>query len=455
MSAARLSALDASFLEVESPTAHMHIGWAASFAPPEDRPRPRYHDLCEHIEARLPRAPRYRQRLKPVPLGVHEPLWVDDDRFDCSRHVHLAEAADLGRLADDVMSVPLDRERPLWEMWFAPDLPDGRIGLVGKAHHCLVDGVGAVQLASLLLDPTPEPEPAEPDEWRPRPAPGTVDRLAGGVRDLLADELALMTIPARVARSPQRLRSAGAQAVRAATALASSLRPAEPDTVLNQPTSPLRHLALLDRPLEDLRMVRRHFQTTLNDVVLAACAGGMRRFLQRRGQPPHRLKTMVPVNLRNGGDGVGVGNRISFIFVDLPCDEPDPVAQLYDVHRETSQRKRAGQPQGADTVLKGLSLVPRPVQQVASRLVASDRAFNLTVSNIPGPSDPLYMLGCKLEAAYPVVPLADRHALSIGMHTTGGGAFFGLYADREALPDADRLAQDIDEAIDELVELAE
>jgi WS/DGAT/MGAT family acyltransferase len=263
-----------------------------------------------------------------------------------------------------------------------------------------------------------------------------------------------MAIPARVARSPQRLRSAAGQAVRAAAALASSLRPTVPDSVLNQPTSPLRHLALLDRQLDDLRMVRRHFQTTLNDVVLAACAGGMRRFLERRGHPPHRLKTMVPVNLRGSGDGLEVANRISFIFVDLPCDEADPVARLYDVHRATSQRKRAGQPQGADTVLKAVSLAPRPVQQVTSRLVASDRAFNLTISNIPGPSEPLYMLGCRLEQAYPVVPLADHHALSIGMHTTGGGAFFGLYADRKALPDADRLARDIDEAIDELVELA-
>ena len=455
MSAARLSALDASFLEVESPTAHMHIGWAAAFDPPEGRPRPGYEEFCRQIEARLARAPRYRQRLQSVPLGVHEPLWVDDEHFECSRHVQLAPAADLGRLADEVMSVPLDRDRPLWEMWLAPELSDGRIGLVGKAHHCLVDGVGAVQLASLLLDPTPEPQPGDSDDWRPRPGPGALTRLAGGVRDLVRDELQLATMPARVVRSPQRVGSAAGQAVRAAAALASSLRPAPPDTVLNRPTSPLRHLALLDRPLDDLRAIRRHFQTTLNDVVLAVCAGGMRRFLERRGQPPHRLKTMVPVNLRSDGDGLGVGNRISFIFVDLPCDQPDPVVQLYEVHRATSQRKRAGQPEGADAVLRGLSLTPRPLQQVASRLAASDRAFNLTISNIPGPSEPLYMLGCRLHSAYPVVPLADHHALSIGMHTTGGGAFFGLYADREALPDADLLAGDIDEAIDELAALVD
>jgi diacylglycerol O-acyltransferase / wax synthase len=454
MSAARLSALDASFLEVESPTAHMHVGWVATFAPPPGRRPPGFEEVRAHLEGRLCRAPRYRQRLAPVPLGVTEPLWVDDEDFDCSRHVRPAHTVDLGELADSVMSVPLARDRPLWEMWVATGLPDGRIGLVGKAHHCLVDGLAAVELASLVLDPTPEPQPGEPDSWHPQPAPGVVERLAIGLRDRIGAQLELLAAPARIVRSPGRLLSAAGEARRAGAALADSVRPATPIGPLNQPTSPLRHLALLERPLDDLRRVKSHFQTTVNDVVLAACAGGIRRFLDRRGQPTVPLKTMVPVSLRPDGSDGELGNQISFIFVDLPCDEPDPVMRLYDVHRATSDRKRAGEPQGADRVLKALSFVPGPVQRVASRMVTSERTFNLTISNIPGPAQPLYMLGCRLESAYPVVPLADRHALSIGMHTSGGGAFFGLYADRKALPDSDRLADDIAESIDELVELA-
>ena len=452
MSAARLSALDASFLQVESPTAHMHVGWVASFAPSTDRPAPGFEELRAHLESRLCRAPRYRQRLEPVPLG--EPLWVDDQDFDCSRHVRHARTQDLSALADSVMSVPLDRDRPLWEMWIATGLPDDRIGLVGKAHHCLVDGIAAVELASLVLDPTPEPEPGEPDGWRPRPAPGRVERLAIGVRDRLAAQLSVLTAPAELMLAPRRLLSAAGEARRVGAALADSLRPATPVGPLNQPTSPLRHVALLDRPLDDLRQVKSHFQTTVNDVVLAVCAGGIRRFLERRGQPAVPLKTMVPVSVRPDGSDGELGNQISFIFVDLPCHEADPVMRLYDVHRATSDRKRAGESQGADRVLRALSYVPGPVQRAASRMAASERAFNLTISNIPGPAQPLYMLGCRLESAYPVVPLADRHALSIGMHTSGGGAFFGLYADRKALPDSDRLARDIDESIDELVELA-
>src|SRR5688500_5728944 len=188
MSATRLSALDASFLEVESPTAHMHVGWIASFVPPAGRPAPTYHQIHKHLESRLCRAPRYRQRLAEVPLSLHEPLWVDDEDFDCARHLHHARTSNLDSLADAVLSVPLQRDRPLWEMWIAPDLPGRRIGLVGKAHHCLVDGIAAVEMASLLLDPTAEPPPPEPDGWSPRPAPTTARRLAGAARDRLREQ---------------------------------------------------------------------------------------------------------------------------------------------------------------------------------------------------------------------------------------------------------------------------
>lgn len=453
MSATRLSALDASFLEVESPTAHMHVGWVASFSPPAGQAPPTYRQLHKHLESRLCRAPRYRQRLAEVPLSLHEPLWVDDEDFDCSRHLHQARTSDLDELADSVLSVPLKRDRPLWEMWIAPHLPGRRIGLVGKAHHCLVDGIAAVELASLLLDLTPEPPAPEPDGWRPQPSPGPVERLAGAARDRLGEQVGMMTAPVRMARSPRRLARTATKGRRMTGALASAMAPATPDRVLNPPISADRHLAHTQCSFEDLRRIRAHFQTTVNDVLLAVCAGGLRRLLERRGEPPHRLKTMVPVNVRNGDAPGELGNRISFIFVDLPCDLRDPVERLYAVHRSTRERKRAGRPEGADTVLKAIAHAPRPLQQVASHLVASERAFNLTISNIPGPVQQLYMLGCKLEEAYPVVPLADRHALAIGMHTSGGRAFLGLHADRRTLPDADRLAADVGAEIQELAAL--
>src|SRR3954447_17253323 len=169
MSSTRLTSLDASFLEVESSTAHMHVGWASVYAPPQDRRRPSFTELRDHIEGRLGRAPRYRQKLAAVPLGVSEPVWVDDPDFDIMRHVHRARSGDFHEVADMVMSAPLDHDRPLWELWIADRLDDGRIGIVGKVHHCMVDGIAAVEFATLLLDPTPDPEPDPVDlaEWNP------------------------------------------------------------------------------------------------------------------------------------------------------------------------------------------------------------------------------------------------------------------------------------------------
>jgi diacylglycerol O-acyltransferase len=426
----------------------MHVGWVALCSPPKDRPRPSFQELRGHIGGRLGRAPRYRQRLAPVPFGIHDPIWVDDEDFDLRRHVRRARESNINRVVDRVMSTPLSHVDPLWQIWVADKLGDGRIGVVGKAHHCMVDGIAAVELAALLLDPTREPPPPDPDGWEPRPAPSTARMLAGGLRDRLADELALVRLPERLARSPLQL---AGDTQRAARALVHSFSSPAPSSMLNRPISPLRHLAFAKRPLDDLKQVKRRFRTTINDVVLAATSGGVRRFLQQHGERPARLKTMVPVNLRDLDKAADLGNRISFLFVDLPCDEPDPIRRLLDIHMTMTDRKRAGEPQGGDFVLRALGHTPHRLQKLASRLVSSPRAFNLTVSNIPGPREPLYMNGCELEEVYPVVPIADQHAVSIGITTIKDGAFFGIYADRETLPDAELLAHNIDESIEELM----
>jgi WS/DGAT/MGAT family acyltransferase len=222
--------------------------------------------------------------------------------------------------------------------------------------------------------------------------------------------------------------------------------------MLNGPISSSRHLALVKRPFDDLKLVAsRNPHVTINDVVLAATCGGMRRFLIRHGERPIRLKTMVPVSVRDLDEADELGNRISFLFVDLPCDEPDPIRRLRAIHSAMSDRKAGGEPQGGHSVLEAVGHAPHRLQHIVSRLMASRRAFNLVVSNIPGPREPLYMLGCELEEVYPVVPLADRHAISIGLTTVGKGAFFGIYADPEALPDVELVATFIDESIDELI----
>jgi diacylglycerol O-acyltransferase len=448
MTPKRLSALDASFLQVETPTAHMHVGWAAVFEPPAERPRPDFDELRAHIAARLPSAPRYRQRLRDVPLGLGAPVWVDDPDFDLSAHVFEAGSRGLADIVDACMSEPLPRDRPLWQMHIAPRLDDGMVGVIGKAHHCMVDGIAAVQLGSLLLDPTPATPPAAPAEWSAEREPGRADLLLGGARDLLRSQLALASLPLRALSSPTRARELAGRVRRAVGALADSTRPAPLSRYLNRQISSRRHLAYLVRPLDDLREIKATLGVKLNDVVLAAAANGYRRFASERGERPGPVKAMVPVNVR--AEGEELGNRISFMFIDLPCQEPDAVRQLHEIHAASDDRKRLGTPEGGDDVLGLLGLAPPPVRRLFSRLVASPRTFNLVVSNIPGPPADAYLRGCRLLEAYPVVPISDGHTLSIGFTSVGDRGCFGVYADREAVPDADHLAECIDGAIDEL-----
>jgi WS/DGAT/MGAT family acyltransferase len=449
MSRSRLSGLDASFLAVETPSAHMHVGWVARFSAPPGEPLPGFAELREHIERRLCRAPRYRQKLAPVPFSLNAPEWVDDESFSIERHLYWAPGP-LPGLVDEVMSMPLRRDRPLWEMWICQEPEAGRFALIGKAHHCMVDGLAAVELGSLLLDPTPDPESPAAEAWSPAPEPGGERLLVRGVRDLLAAEAGLLRAPMRAATSPARAaRSAAAGAARMTRALGHSLLSGAPTSVLNRSLSPLRRLAWAERPLDDLSRIKRAYGTTVNDVMLAAVAGGMRTYLSEHGERPSALKAMVPVSVRNPNDVLG--NHISFVFAELPCDLPDPLARLFRVHDTMTSRKQHREPEGADLALKAAQLTPAVVQNRISRVLASPRTFNLVVSNIPGPTQPLYMRGCELEAVYPVVPLSDRHRVSIGMTTVCDRACFGVYADREALPDAHVLAHDIDVAISELL----
>jgi WS/DGAT/MGAT family acyltransferase len=376
-------------------------------------------------------------------------VWVDDERFEIARHVIRARSRRLPDVVAQFMSKRLSRERPLWQICIADSLEDGRIAVLGKAHHCMVDGIAAVELASLIVDDRPDAPEPEPDRWVPQPPPGAPELVVHALGDIARRQLDVASVPARMASSPARLVGGAVRARRVATALVDAARPARGSS-LNPPISALRRLGLLARPMDDLLQIKRAYGVKLNDVVLAICAGAVRELLRGRGERPIRLKSMVPVNVRGAAEAGELGNQISFMFVDLPCDEPDPVRRLRDIHAATRERKLAGEAEGARDVMQSLGFVPSPVQRAVSRLVASPRAFNLTVSNIPGPDGALYVRGCPLTEAYPVVPIADRHALSIGVTTVGEGAFFGLYADPEALPEIDDLGAGIGRATDQL-----
>jgi diacylglycerol O-acyltransferase / wax synthase len=453
VTAERLSALDASFLAVETESAPMHVGWVATFEPPEHGSAPGFEELFARLAGRLGGAPRYRQKLVSVPLGLHDPVWVDDAGFDARTHVRHAEGGDLGAIADLVLSSPLARGRPLWEIWIADQLSAGGFALVGKMHHCMVDGIALAELGKLVLDASPDAPAGAEDSaggWTARPLPRPGELMARALRERARNGAELALAPVRLAGSPARVLGLPGAAGRGARTLAHTLLPPAPDSPLNRPGSVRRRHIRVSCPLEDVRAVRRRHRVTPNDVVLAGCAGALRRFAERRGEKPRPLKAMIPADVRTSGDAAGTGNRIAFLFVTLPCDEPDPVERLRAIHRATAQRERDGEAADVDAAFRALALTPGPVQHLLARAFAHPRLFNLTISTVPGPAVSRYLLGCRLREVYSAVPLARRHALSIGVVLVAGRACFGIYADAAALPDADAFGADLERSLEEL-----
>jgi diacylglycerol O-acyltransferase / wax synthase len=439
----RLSALDASFLAVESPAAPMHVGWVSSFDDPDEGPRPSFDDVFEHLAGRFAQAPRWQRKLAPVPLALTEPAWVDDPDFDPADHILHARGDDLDAIVDDIFSEPLPRDRPLWQMWIADELEDG-VALIGKAHHCMVDGIAIVELGKLILDADPDAAqshaaPSQDASPAASVAPSRLESLARALADRAADGAAIAAAPLKLATSPGRLRGVPELARMASH----TLLPPAPESPLNLPGSPRRRHVRMSRPLDELRTLRKRFRVTPNDIVLAVCAGALRNYAG-----PQRLKVMVPADVRGAGDDEA-GNRISFVFFELPCDEPDPVARLEAVHEATSGR--AGDGEGLDATLRALSLAPTSVKRVLAHAFAHPRMSNLTISSVPGPATARFMHGCRLREVHSAVPLAERHALSIGVVMTAGRVCFGIYADAETLPDADALRDELDASFDELL----
>jgi WS/DGAT/MGAT family acyltransferase len=436
----------------------MHVGWSARFEPHPERERPDLLSLQESILGRLHLAPRFRQRLAFPPPGFGEPFWVDDTSFDISRHVlplsdddEPLTLASFASLTDAAFSVPLDRKRPLWQVLLAPLLEDGRVGMVAKLHHAMADGLAAVDFAVLLFDSSPDPVHAEPgEEWRPKPEPGRVELAVEALAGTAGDMFGVARRAGRFAVSPRRQATKLAETVtRVAAVIRDDMLSAAPVSAVNVPIGPQRTLVRHRAEMSAIRRAGRRprlaggvtgERITVNDVYLAAVAGALRTVALRRGEVPQPLKVMVPVNLRDesehGGDG---GNRIAFSFIELPLHVATAEARLIRVHEATVAFKRSQRPAGSHAMLSAIGLLPDPLKSLAARFAASPRAYNVTISNIPGPRDPLYMLGARLHEAYPVVPLSEDHALSVGVFGYLDHAHFGFYADPRALPDVGEL----------------
>jgi WS/DGAT/MGAT family acyltransferase len=451
----RLSALDASFLHLESGGAHMHVAAVMIF----DGDPPKYAELIDALQSRLHLVPRYRQRLAPVPLAQGRPVWVDDPHFNIHYHVrHAALPApgtdrELKRLAGRVFAQALDRSKPLWEVLLVEGLQGGRFALISKTHHALVDGVSGVDLTSVLFDVTADPVPGpDPEPWVPRPAPTRAQLLA----DALMERA---TVPAEAVRGIRALTRRPRQALGAVRdglagvgAMAwAGINPAPPSP-LNVPIGPHRRYTWVDADLAEFKRIKQALGGTVNDVVLAAVALALGRWLREEGHPTNGLvlKAMVPVSVRADAERGALGNRVAAMWAPLPVGEQDPRACFATVSSTMSGLKSSGQAVGAQTLTQVAEFAPPTIMSQAARLQARQRLFNLVVTNVPGPQLPLYLLGRRLTGLYPVVPLAKNQALGIAIMSYDGALGFGLNADFDALPGLEDLAGELRVAIAEL-----
>jgi diacylglycerol O-acyltransferase / wax synthase len=455
----RLTGLDSSFLHLEDGATHMHVAGAAIL---EGR-APAYDELIEHVLSRLHLVPRYRQRLAFVPFGQGRPVWVDDPHFNVAFHVrHTALPspggdAQLKRLCGRIFSQALDRSRPMWELWLVEGLADDRFALLSKTHHALVDGISGVDIATVLFDRSPEPTGVAPERERaPRPLPTDAQLLADAL-------LERATAPAEIARSvraalrgPRQVAAKLGGAAQGLGAIARAGLRSAPPSPLNVRIGPHRRFTWVRGDLQQFKVVKNALGGTVNDVVLAAVAGALGRYLQRHDEPIDDtvLRAMVPVSVRADVERGALGNRVAAMWAGLPIGEADPIKRLHTISREMSGVKESGQAVGAQVLTELTGFAPPTIMAQAARISAHQRMFNLVVTNVPGPQFSLYMLGRRLQEMFPMVPLAANQALGIAIMSYDGQLNFGLNADYDALPDVERLAEDLTDAIAELLQAA-
>jgi diacylglycerol O-acyltransferase len=433
---------------------HVNVGAALVL---EGDPPP-FDELLGHVESRLALVPRFRQRIQATPLQLTNPVWVDDPRFDLRWHVRNTalprpgSEGQLRELVGRVMSEPLDLERPLWQLYLLEGLEGGRHVYISKTHHALVDGVSAVDVGTIMLDPNPEGTemPVPEERWDPDvPSPELLfvraasDRIRTPLRTARRAALSALTMP----------RETAARVMRTAESFAGLAAggPTAQRTFLNREIGRDRRVAFVKTELEPLKRARDDSGATVNDVILSIATGGLRRLFVRRGEAvPDRLVALVPMSIRRGDEHLELGNRIATLMVTLPVAEADPAERLRLVHEETTRVKESEQARAASLVIEATGWTPPTINRVLADVLARPLTWNLAVSNVPGPQMPFYLLGRQMLEVYPVVPLSPQnHALSIGVVSYDGGVFFGVTGDRDLFTDIDAVAADLQAALAE------
>ena len=463
-----LSYLDASFLALETGTSHMHVTGVALFdAGPlkADDGGIDIERIKGHIESKLQYIPRYRQRLDWVPYD-RRPVWVDDQHFNFDYHVRHTSLPRPGSddqlrdLAGRIVSTKLDRNKPLWELWVVEGLSNDRFAIIAKIHHCMIDGLSGVDLTTILLNVVPDSSIEEAPEWKPRPAP-TPTQLA--VAEAARFTRRLVDGLTNVGEMVKEGKVVTDRALDKSSAAISSLRSgwltASARTPLNPDIGSNRRFNWTEMDLEDVKKVKNALGGSVNDVVLAITAGAVRRFLieNRDYDPAHaEFRAMNPVSTRSASQQGQMGNQVAMWLVDMPISEPDPAARYEAIMRTTANLKETKQALGASTIVELSSGTPITLLSLASRVVGPRiRPFNMTVTNIPGPQFPMYLLESQMVANYPMVPLWAQHGIGVALFSYNGRLLWGVQSDFDTLPDSDDFVAALQVSFQELQALTE
>ncbi len=462
----RLSHLDNSFLALESRSTHMHVAGIVLFEAGPLRSATGGIDtdrIRRLVESKLHVIPRYRQRLALVPVEKH-PVWVDDEHFNIEYHVrHYSlprpgSFEQLRALVGLIMSQQLDRSKPLWEFNIVEGLESDQFAIISKIHHCMIDGIAGVDLMAVLLNLAPSEQIADPIPFVARPEPSGTELLVRETARRTGKALGAMRSIRQLTDDASEMVREGAYRARAAGySLASGWLTTASDTPINGKVGPNRLFGALETPLTQVKEIKNAAGGSVNDVVLATVAGGVRRFLlENRDFDVGGIdfRAMAPVSVRSHDQRGTLGNQVAMWLVSLPLTEPDPLRRLVAVKQATSRLKETNQALGAATLVRLSAGAPATLVSMASRLATGVRPFNMTVTNVPGPQFPLYLLGSKMVASYPLVPLWQAHGVGVALFSYAGSVYWGFNADYDIVPDVDAFAGAVSDAFAELHDAA-
>ena len=451
-----MSPLDASFLHVEDAVTHMHIGSVGIF----EAPVPARGEVKAEVHTRLAQVPRYRQKVRFVPLALGRPTWVEDPHFNLDYHVRRTALPtpggddELRALVGRVMSQQLDRAKPLWEMWVVEGLGDGRWALISKSHHCMVDGVSATDLMSVILSEERDPVRSEAAEWRAEPEPSSVELVTHSLALRAASPYEAMRTALAAMRGPRRVGHKAFDTARGVLNLRTLLNP-NPNSSLNGPIGPHRRWDWARARLSDIKQIRELHGGTINDVVLTAIAGGFRELLLSRGESVdgHVIRSLVPVSVRAEDEHGVLDNKVSAMFAELPIAIADPVDRLGAMHEEMQQLKSSGQAVAAERLTALGGFAPAMLLALAGRVGTAlpQNSVNTVTTNVPGPQKPLYLAGRRMLEAFPFVPLGGHVRIGVAIFSYDGGINFGVTGDWDSAPDIAVLCRGIERGVAELL----